>query len=226
MAMLLRRLDGVVKLQDSKLLMFRAELDRVSELTRLLPDADPLVQLPDDGGSLRLQTMCHGALTAAVGRAGARRRPWVDGVERGAVAGMNRLQWSQLSDAEQAQALQRPVQAVAARTRESVAALIAAVRDDGDAALREISLRFDGVAPASFEVNDEEFAAAERTVPGELRRAMTEAADRIRLFHKAGMSGAMRWTPRPACAANAWCGRLAGWACTCRRGARHCRPPH
>ncbi len=101
---------------------------------------------------------------------------------------MNRLQWSQLSDAEQAQALQRPVQAVAARTRESVAALIAAVRDDGDAALREISLRFDGVAPASFEVNDEEFAAAERTVPAELRQAMTEAADRIRLFHKAGMS--------------------------------------
>ena len=101
---------------------------------------------------------------------------------------MNRLQWSQLSDSEQAQALQRPVQAVAARTRESVAALIAAVRDDGDAALREISLRFDGVAPASFEVNDEEFAAAERTVPAELRQAMTEAAGRIRLFHKAGMS--------------------------------------
>jgi histidinol dehydrogenase len=101
---------------------------------------------------------------------------------------MNRLQWSQLSDSEQAQALQRPVQAVAARTRESVAALIAAVRDDGDAALREISLRFDGVAPASFEVNDEEFAAAERTVPVELRQAMTEAAERIRLFHKAGMS--------------------------------------
>lgn len=101
---------------------------------------------------------------------------------------MNRLQWSQLSDTEQAQALQRPVQAVAARTRESVAALIAAVRDDGDAALREISLRFDGVAPASFEVNDEEFAAAERAVPAELRQAMTEAADRIRLFHKAGMS--------------------------------------
>lgn len=101
---------------------------------------------------------------------------------------MNRLQWSQLSDTEQEQALQRPVQAVAARTRESVAALIAAVRDDGDAALREISLRFDGVAPASFEVNDEEFAAAERTVPAELRQAMTEAAERIRLFHKAGMS--------------------------------------
>lgn len=101
---------------------------------------------------------------------------------------MNRLYWSQLDATAQAQALQRPVQAVAARTRESVAALIAAVRDDGDAALREISLRFDGVAPASFEVTDDEFAAAERAVPAELRQAMIDAAERIRVFHKAGMS--------------------------------------
>ena len=101
---------------------------------------------------------------------------------------MNRLQWSLLDATEQAQALQRPVQAVAARTRESVAALISSVREDGDAALREISLRFDGVAPASFEVTDEEFAAAERAVPAELRQAMIDAAERIRVFHKAGMS--------------------------------------
>ncbi|WP_315388533.1 histidinol dehydrogenase [uncultured Stenotrophomonas sp.] len=101
---------------------------------------------------------------------------------------MNRLLWSKLDPAAQAQALQRPVQAVAARTRESVAALIASVRDDGDAALREISLRFDGVAPASFEVTDDEFAAAERAVPAELRQAMIDAAERIRVFHKAGMS--------------------------------------
>ena len=101
---------------------------------------------------------------------------------------MNRLQWNQLDSTAQADALQRPVQAVAARTRESVAALIAAVREDGDAALREISLRFDGIAPESFEVSDEEFAAAERTVPAELRQAMIDAAERIRVFHKAGMS--------------------------------------
>ncbi|KLD73099.1 ATP phosphoribosyltransferase [Xanthomonas hyacinthi] len=63
-AMLLRRLDGVLKLRDSKLLMFRAARDHVAELTRLLPDADPLVQLPGDGdGPLQLQTMCHGAIT-------------------------------------------------------------------------------------------------------------------------------------------------------------------
>lgn len=101
---------------------------------------------------------------------------------------MNRLQWNQLDAAAQADALQRPVQAVAARTRESVAALIAAVREDGDAALREISLRFDGIAPDSFAVSDEEFAAAERAVSAELRQAMIDAAERIRVFHKAGMS--------------------------------------
>ncbi len=101
---------------------------------------------------------------------------------------MNRLTWSQLNAGAQAQALQRPVQAVAARTRESVAGLIAAVRADGDTALREISLRFDGVAPASFEVGEAEFAAAEQAVSAELRQAMTDAAARIRTFHRAGMS--------------------------------------
>lgn len=101
---------------------------------------------------------------------------------------MNRLQWSQLDADAQAQALQRPVQAVAARTRESVASLIAAVRADGDTSLREISLRFDGVAPATFEVGEAEFAAAERAVSADLRKAMSEAAARIAMFHQAGMS--------------------------------------
>ncbi len=101
---------------------------------------------------------------------------------------MNRLTWSQLDAGAQAQALQRPVQAVAGRTRESVAALIAAVRAGGDAALREITLRFDGVAPESFEVSEAEFAVAEQAVSAELRQAMTDAAARIRTFHQAGMS--------------------------------------
>ncbi|HHW4682904.1 MAG TPA: ATP phosphoribosyltransferase [Xylella sp.] len=64
LAMLLRRINGVLALRDSKLLMFRASQEHVPELTRLLPDADPLVQLPDEGcGTLRWQTMCHGAVT-------------------------------------------------------------------------------------------------------------------------------------------------------------------
>src|SRR5690606_9909876 len=69
-----------------------------------------------------------------------------------------------------------------------VAALIDDVRSRGDAALREITQRFDGVAPESFEVTAEEFAAAENTVSDELKTAMRDAAARIECFHRAGMA--------------------------------------
>ena len=98
-----------------------------------------------------------------------------------------RLDWTALDDAARDRALQRPVQAVAAQTRAAVGALIEDVRGRGDAALREISLRFDGVAPASFEVGAEEFAAAEAAVSPQLKAAMQEAAARIERFHRAGM---------------------------------------
>jgi len=98
-----------------------------------------------------------------------------------------RLDWTALDDDARARALQRPVQAVAAQTRAAVGALIEDVRGRGDAALREISLRFDGVAPASFEVGADEFAAAEAAVSPQLKAAMQEAAARIERFHRAGM---------------------------------------
>ena len=63
MAMLLRRLDGLSRVQDRKLLMFSAAEERVDALARLLPDAEPLLRLPGDGTSVRLQTMCNGALS-------------------------------------------------------------------------------------------------------------------------------------------------------------------
>ncbi|WP_282272341.1 ATP phosphoribosyltransferase [Stenotrophomonas sp. PS02298] len=63
MAMLLRRLDGLSKVQDQKLLMFSAAEERVEALARLLPDAEPLLRLPGQGDAVRLQTMCSGALS-------------------------------------------------------------------------------------------------------------------------------------------------------------------
>jgi histidinol dehydrogenase len=101
---------------------------------------------------------------------------------------MNTLIWNQLSAAEQQAALTRPVQSVAAQTRQSVAALIAQVRAGGDDALRAITQRFDGVAPATFEVSEAEFAAAEAQVPADLRQAMVDAIVRIRVYHQAGMA--------------------------------------
>ncbi|MGX9720245.1 histidinol dehydrogenase [Stenotrophomonas acidaminiphila] len=101
---------------------------------------------------------------------------------------MNILDWNALDAEAQARALTRPVQAVAAQTRASVAALIEQVRGVGDLALREITARFDGVALERFEVSEAEFAAAERTVPAELRIAMQQAAARIDAYHRAGMA--------------------------------------
>ncbi len=101
---------------------------------------------------------------------------------------MNILDWNALDTDAQARALTRPVQAVAAQTRESVAALIEQVREDGDAALRAITARFDGVALDRFDVSEAEFAAAELAVPADLRIAMQQAADRIDAYHRAGMA--------------------------------------
>lgn len=101
---------------------------------------------------------------------------------------MNTLIWNELDAAGQAAALTRPVQTVAAQTRDAVAGLIAQVRSEGDAGLRAITQRFDGVAPDSFEVSESEFAAAEAAVSAELRQAMVDAIARIRLYHEAGMA--------------------------------------
>ncbi len=100
---------------------------------------------------------------------------------------MNILDWNALEAEGQARALTRPVQTVAAQTRESVAGLIGQVRESGDDALREITARFDGVAPGRFEVSEAEFAAAELAVPAELRIAMQQAADRVDVYHRVGM---------------------------------------
>ncbi|MFC6838757.1 histidinol dehydrogenase [Xanthomonas theicola] len=101
---------------------------------------------------------------------------------------MNRLDWNSLDAQARTQALTRPAQTVAAQTRAAVAQLLDDVRGRGDAALREITARFDGVVLQSFEVTADEFAAAEAAVPALLREAMAQAAARIESFHRAGMT--------------------------------------
>ena len=62
--MLLRRIDGVMRIRDSKLLMFQAPRDAVDQLLLLLPDAEPPTMCAVDGAdTLALQALCHGAMT-------------------------------------------------------------------------------------------------------------------------------------------------------------------
>ncbi|WP_213601232.1 histidinol dehydrogenase [Pseudoxanthomonas japonensis] len=96
--------------------------------------------------------------------------------------------WTVLDEAMREVLLARPVQTVAQRTRDAVAGLLVDVQARGDAALREVTARFDGVELATFEVSEAEFAAAHTAVPADLRQAMQEAAERIEAFHRAGMA--------------------------------------
>ena len=101
---------------------------------------------------------------------------------------MRRVRWSDLDAAAREEMLRRPAQRVADDVTAAVAALVSTVRNGGDAALRELTQRFDGIAPATFEVEEQAFATAEATLTPGLRRAIDEAATRIRAFHAASMT--------------------------------------
>jgi histidinol dehydrogenase len=69
--------------------------------------------------------------------------------------------------------------------REATAAIIDLVRGRGDAGLRELARRFDGVTLQSLEVPREELQAALKRMPGPLVRAMRRAAANIERAHSA-----------------------------------------
>ncbi|TMG10386.1 MAG: histidinol dehydrogenase [Chloroflexi bacterium] len=74
-----------------------------------------------------------------------------------------------------------------AKEREAVAEICARVMAEGDEALRELGLRFDGWAPEpgeSFEVPNHDVAAAADRLPPADRAALEFAAGRIRDFHE------------------------------------------
>ncbi|WP_256645105.1 ATP phosphoribosyltransferase [Thermomonas paludicola] len=62
--LLLRRMDGVLRIRDSKLLLFQTPRDALKQVLQLLPDAEPPTMCAVDGGdTLALQALCHGAMT-------------------------------------------------------------------------------------------------------------------------------------------------------------------
>lgn len=62
--LLLRRLDGALRIRHSKLLLFQASRRELAGLLQLLPDAEtPTVMQIDGQDDLALQALCHGAVT-------------------------------------------------------------------------------------------------------------------------------------------------------------------
>jgi ATP phosphoribosyltransferase len=62
--LLLRRLDGVLRQRDSRLVLFQAPRDALPALLELLPDAEPPTVMSVDGtDALAMQALCHGVMT-------------------------------------------------------------------------------------------------------------------------------------------------------------------
>jgi histidinol dehydrogenase len=94
-------------------------------------------------------------------------------------------------------ALARAPEAVAPEIHRAVDEILAAVRARGDAALCEYTARFDGWSPASagdLALTAADFEAAERAIPGDVRKALEYAADRIERYHAAAMPKSWRMT--------------------------------
>lgn len=100
---------------------------------------------------------------------------------------LNRLDWAQLDVADRNAALLRPARRVAEETRSSVNSILDDVRLRGDAALRDLTMRFDGIMLGDFAVDEDEMETALRTVSGELQDAIANAALRIDRYHRAGV---------------------------------------
>lgn len=100
---------------------------------------------------------------------------------------MKRLDWNTVDEAARREALARPAQSRADDLRQGVAQIIANVREGGDAALRELSAKYDRCALDAIAVDEAEFAAAEAALDPALKAAIREASSRIELFHRAAV---------------------------------------
>lgn len=98
---------------------------------------------------------------------------------------MQVVDWQGLDAATREAVLRRPPAARDAQTELDVARLIAQVRADGDATVRALTRRFDGVELDALEVSAAEVDQAVATLDPRLRQAIDAAWHRIRHFHRA-----------------------------------------
>ncbi|MGT3764948.1 histidinol dehydrogenase [Vibrio cholerae] len=98
---------------------------------------------------------------------------------------MRTVVWQSLSEAQQESILERPAITEGANITAAVAQVIAKVRSEGDAALFELTEKFDRVKPASLRVSREEMDAAAARLSETIKQALEQAYNNISKFHKA-----------------------------------------
>ncbi|MDF5327377.1 histidinol dehydrogenase [Vibrio parahaemolyticus] len=98
---------------------------------------------------------------------------------------MRTVVWQSLSEEQQDAILERPAIAEGANITAAVADVIAKVRTQGDAALLELTEKFDRVKLESIRVPSKEINAASERLSAEMKQALEQAYSNIAKFHKA-----------------------------------------
>ena len=98
---------------------------------------------------------------------------------------MRILDWTKLTDVDRRAALARPAQDSRADTAAAALEIINAVREQGDAALRSYTERFDGVRLDRLAVSEDEFFAARNSLTAKQIAAIEQAIDNVQRFHAA-----------------------------------------
>ncbi len=98
---------------------------------------------------------------------------------------MRTVVWQSLSEEQQQAVLERPAITEGANITAAVAEVIQKVRSDGDAALIELTEKFDGVTPDAVRVPKQDIQTASERLSDEMKRALEQAYANISLFHKA-----------------------------------------
>lgn len=92
--------------------------------------------------------------------------------------------WGDLDPAARDALLERPAERDDARIRREVRSILAAVRERGDDALRDLTRAFDRAEVDNFRVEDAELAVARAALPSAAIDAIDVAIRNVRLFHE------------------------------------------
>ncbi len=98
---------------------------------------------------------------------------------------MRTVVWQSLSESQQDSVLERPAITEGANITATVSDVIAKVRNEGDAALKELTEKFDRVTPESIRVRSTEIEEACARLTPEMKQALEQAYSNIAKFHEA-----------------------------------------
>ncbi|CAH1527960.1 histidinal/histidinol dehydrogenase [Vibrio harveyi] len=98
---------------------------------------------------------------------------------------MRTVVWQSLSETQQDSILERPAITEGANITAAVSEVITKVRKEGDAALLELTEKFDRVQPESIRVSVQEIEEASARLSEKMKNALEQAYENIAKFHKA-----------------------------------------